>query len=81
MQIIDLDYIVSIGPVHSYYYDGFSFGESHVDFTVYLKLGTPIVLRVPTGNMRRVPEDLIGWVNKERLKLIEAWKTKPREKI
>jgi hypothetical protein len=75
-QPIDLDYIVSIGPVVPVSYTCYSFGESHAYFTVYIKIGQPITITYNSGTCLKCPEYLIDGLNEERLKLIESWKNK-----
>jgi hypothetical protein len=85
MQILDLDYIVSVGTANDFHYEGSSWRESHVEFTVYIKIGQPIVIRILSGTTGKCPSNFIRWANEERLKLIKAWenkdKTNPEESI
>lgn len=72
-QLIDLDYIVSVGPLIPKSYTGYSIGESHVSFSVYIKIGLPIVINIRTGSCLRYSETDIKFANEERTKLIRAW--------
>jgi len=66
-QLIDLDYIVSIGPITDFNL------EPSLSFTIYLKLGNPIALK------RKYSETYISSAfksfEKERDKLIAAWES------
>jgi len=75
-QLIDLDYIVSIGSVFPVSYTGNIIGESHAYFTIYIKLGQPIIINHYSGHMQTCPDSLINRLDRERMHLIEAWKNK-----
>lgn len=72
-QPIDLDAIVSIGPVEPVSYTGASCGISYAYFTVYTKIGQPFNITHYSGIHLECPQWLIDRLNYERGMLIEAW--------
>lgn len=74
-QPIDLNYIVSIGPVIPMHYDSYIFGERYCYFDIYIKLGQPFRITYYSGSYdSKCPQETIGNLETERLKLIEEWK-------
>ena len=51
-------------------------GESHAQFEIYIKIGQPILITHYSGHMQKCPDELIDVLNKERIKLINAWENK-----
>ena len=72
-QPIDLDYIVSVGPVGIREYTGSSIGESFCYFPVYIKIGNAFDVVYNSGTTQRCPTALIEKMLQEREKLIQAW--------
>lgn len=73
-QPIDLDYIVSIGPVTSSTFHRHNmYGESFCSFTIYIKVGQPITIEYLSGSFSECPNYLVENLSKEREKLINAW--------
>jgi hypothetical protein len=72
-QPIDLDYIVSVGPVSSLEYSGGSFGNPHAYFDIYIKIGAPIRIKKYSGTMQNVPQEIVVELRKMRELLIETW--------
>lgn len=76
-QPIDLDYIVSIGPVTSSTFHRHNmYGESFCSFTIYIKVGQPIPIEYMSSSYSECPSYVVEALTKEREKLIEAWKEK-----
>lgn len=82
-HIIDLDYIVGIGPVNPVSYSGNSFGEAHAYFDVFIKIGQPVRITINSGSTLKCPDSLVAYFQVEREKLIEAWEISgmPREDL
>jgi hypothetical protein len=72
-QPVDLDYIVSVGPVSAMSYTGSSIGESFAYFDLFIKIGQSIRIVQPSGTALQCPDDIIQGLQSDRLKLIEAW--------
>jgi 1-acyl-sn-glycerol-3-phosphate acyltransferase len=72
-QPIDLDYIVSVGPVSSLEYSGASFGNPYAYFDIYIKIGEPIRIKIYSGKMQDVPQEIVEELRKIRELLIETW--------
>jgi hypothetical protein len=79
LQPIDLDYIVSVGPRYSTSYTGSCVGEAHANFTIFIKIGTPITITYYSGTIYDFPKELLDKFETERNKLIQAWKNKDLE--
>jgi len=76
-QPIDLDYIISIGPVTSSDFYGRYIGqESCCSFLIYIKIGQPIPIRYDSGSCQSCPDYVVDALTKEREKLIKAWEEK-----
>lgn len=70
-QPVDLDYVVSIGPIISLPSEG-EYNE-YCYFNIYIKIGQPIEVgyNLQAGIFRR---ELYNTLSRERSKLIEIWK-------
>lgn len=76
-QPIDLDYIVSVGPIHSESYGrGSTISESYSQFFIYIKIGQPIPIWHRSGDIHADHPELVENLTKERQKLIDAWTNK-----
>jgi hypothetical protein len=75
-QPVDLDYIVSVGPVSSMSFTGGSIGESFAYFDIFIKIGESIRFTQTSGTCLQCPDFIIEGLKSERSKLIEAWKGK-----
>lgn len=72
-QPIDLDYIVSIGPVGIREFSGSDIGESFCSFPIYIKIGNAFDVVYMSGSHHKCPTVLIEKMLQEREKLIVAW--------
>jgi hypothetical protein len=73
-QPIDLNYIVSIGPVYSSTFHRHGvIGESFCSFMIYIKIGQAIEIQYDSGTSMGCDDFTIDQLKKEREKLIEAW--------
>lgn len=50
--------------------------ESHAYFEIYIKSDQPILITHYSGHTLKCPDELIDVLNKERIKLINAWENK-----
>jgi hypothetical protein len=73
-QPIDLDYIVSIGPVYSSTFQNYNvYGKTFCSFMIYIKIGQAIEIQYMSGTYKGCDDFTIDQLKKEREKLIEAW--------
>ena len=68
--VIDLEAIVAIGPLYT---TGSNCGISHIDFSIFIKGGSPVTISTPTEHLFHVSAHEINTVEQERQKLIQAW--------
>jgi len=80
-QVIDIDCIVSISPIATNIFYGYSMGESFAFFTIFLKLGAPITIEYGSGSAIikdacDFPTYILEQLKIERDNLIKAWENK-----
>jgi hypothetical protein len=64
-------------------YSGYSFGEAHAYFDVFIKIGQPVRITINSGSTLKCSDSLVNNFCLERDKLIEAWEISgmPREDL
>jgi hypothetical protein len=72
-QFIDLDYIISVGPVEYEEHREFSGTPKEVYFDLFVKLGNPIRLQRKVGWGGDQKELYMKELEKDRQDLIAAW--------